>query len=353
MHNQEESAAALPRAAEVPATASPVAAGIDASPEGLPARRKLSLSLFRLLQITVTVGLISFLYYRIGWQPVAEAFSGVVWWWIAARFLAGRLSTLVVSFRWQILLKEQGISLPVILIFKRIWMGRFFNNFSVGHTGVDLFRVFSPWGMPLKKTAVGSSVVFDRYTGLMGLLVAIAVAGLVEHEVARDLGLELLPIFALAGAGLLLLAVVTHRPLEWSRRLIARSPVNKVRSIAEGILRSLLLYVDRRGTTLTAVALSVGFRLVTAISSYFGFLAFGIDISFGTVLFISLLVNVISLVPISINGWGIREGAFVLLYTQVGVGSAEALSVALLGRVLGILVSSVGGLMYLSHRPGK
>jgi len=232
-------------------------------------------------------------------------------------------------------------------------MGRFFNNFSVGQSGVDLFRVFGPWGMPLKKTAVGSSVVFDRYTGLIGLLLVMGLAGLVEYRVARELGLELLPIFALAGAALLLLAVVTHRPFVWSRWLIARCPVNKARSIAEGILRSLLLYVDRRGTTLTAVALSVGFRLVTATGSYFAFLAFGIDISFGTVLFISLLLSFITMVPISINGWGIREGAFVLLYTQVGVGSAEALSVALLGRVLGLLMSSVGGLMYLTHRPGK
>ena len=90
-----------------------------------------------------------------------------------------------------------------------------------------------------------------------------------------------------------------------------------------------------------------------AIASYFAFLAFGIDISFGTVLFISLLVNVISMVPISVNGLGIREGAFVLLCTQVGVGSAEALSVALLGRVLVLLISSVGGLMYLTHRSGR
>ena len=320
--------------------------------KAFPAQRKLSLRPFRLLQIAVTVGLIGFLYYRIGWQPVAQAFSGIVWWWVVAKILIGRASILFVSLRWQLLLAEQGISLPIFLLVKRIWMGRFFNNFSVGKSGVDLFRVFGPWGMSLKKTAVGSSVVFDRYTGLIGLLVALALAGLVEHKLAKELGLELLPIFALAGAALLLLAVVTHRPFVWSRWLIARCPVNKASSIAEGILRSLLLYVERRGTTLTAVAISVASRLVAAIGSYFGFLALGVDVSFGTVLFISLLLNVISMLPISINGWGIREGAFVLLYTQVGVGSAEALSVALLDRVISVLSSFVGGVLYMTHDTG-
>ena len=322
-------------------------------PESLQERRKLSLSLFRLLQIAVTVALISFLYYRIGWQPVAEAFSEVVWWWVVANVLIGCASILLVSLRWQILLNEQGISLPIFLLIKRIWMGRFLNNFFLGQSGADLFRVFGRWGMPLKMTAVGSSVLFDRYTGLIGLLIAIALAGLIEHKVAKELGLELLPIFALAGAALLLLAVVTHRPLEGSRWLIARCPVNKARSIAEGILRSLLLYVDRRGTTLMAIVISLAFRVVTATGAYVAFLAFGIDISFGTVFFIALLLNVMSLLPISINGWGIREGAAVLLYTQVGVGSGEALSVALLSRVLEILMSSAGGLMYLSHRSGR
>ena len=252
--------------------------------------------------------------------------------------------------RWKILLRAQGLSLPIALLFKRIWRARFVSNFSPGQTGGDLFRVFGPWEIPLKKTAVGTSVAYDRYTGLIGLLVALALTGLVEYNLAKELGLELLPIFAVFGAALLLLAVVTRRPLLWARWLVARVPVRKARSVAQGVLRSMLLYVDRKGTTLNAVAISVAFRLVAAIGSYFLFLALGVDISFETVLLISLLAHAIFLVPISINGWGLREGAFVLLYTQVGVGSAEALSVALLDRVLEAAMSSPGALLYLTHR---
>ena len=342
--------AALPKARE-PSTDHSLGAESPMAFSGSPpTRKKFVLSPSRVLQMAVAVGLVSFLFSRIGWQPVVEVFSSVVWWWVIARILLAPFSLLLATVRWKILLGAQGLSLPLVLLFKRVWMARFINNFFLGRTGGDLFRVFGPWEIPLKKTAVGTSVAYDRYIGLIGLLVALAVAGLVEYNVAKELGLELLPIFSVFGAALLLLAVVTHRPILWARWLVARFPVRKARSVAEGVLRSMLLYVDRRGTTLNAVAISVAFRLVAAIGSYFGFLALGVDISFETVFFISLLVNAISLVPISINGWGLREGAFVFLYTQVGVGSAEALSVALLGRVLGAVISSSGALLYLTRR---
>ncbi len=79
-------------------------------------------------------------------------------------------------------------------------------------------------------------------------------------------------------------------------------------------------------------------------------MALGVDVSYGSVLFIVLLINVISLIPISINGWGLREGAFVLMFTQVGVGGGEALAVALLGRVTGILKLTVGGILSMTHK---
>ena len=340
--------AALPKAHE-PSTDQPLGAESPIAFSGSPPTRKtFLLSPWWVLQIAVTVGLISFLFSRIGWQPVVEVFSGVIWLWVIASILLTPFAILLVTVRWKILLRAQGLSLPAVLLFKRLWVTRFVNNFSPGQIGGDLFRVFGPWEIPLNRTAVGTSVAYDRYTGLIGLLVAIALVGLVEYNLAKELGLELIPIFAVFGAALLLLAVVTHRPFLWARWLVARCPVKKARSVAEGVLRSMLLYVDRRGTTLNAIAISVAFRLVIAIGSYFEFLALGVDISFETVVFISLLVNVISLVPISINGWGLREGAFVLLYTQVGVGSAEALSVALLGRVLGAVMSSGGALFYLT-----
>ena len=117
-----------------------------------------------------------------------------------------------------------------------------------------------------------------------------------------------------------------------------------------GLLKSVLVYVDRRGTISGAVLMSVAFRLVATAGTYSGFRALNVDIPLGSVLFVVSVINLVSLVPVSINGWGLREGAFVLLFTQIGVGSAEAFGVALLGRVLGVLFSSVGGVLYITQR---
>ena len=58
-------------------------------------------------------------------------------------------------------------------------------------------------------------------------------------------------------------------------------------------------------------------------------------------------VALITSLPITINGWGTAEAASVLLYTQLGVAEADALSLALLTRLNFLLMGGMGGLLYL------
>ena len=59
-----------------------------------------------------------------------------------------------------------------------------------------------------------------------------------------------------------------------------------------------------KGTILGAVIISVAFHLVSALATYCALRALVLDIPLGSVLFVSMVVNVVSLAPISINGWG-------------------------------------------------
>ena len=190
---------------------------------------------------------------------MVQVFSDVIWWWVVAIILLTRVGLLLVTIRWKLLLAELGISLPALSLYKRVWIGQFFNNFLPGRIGADVYRVFGPWEMTLEKTVVGGSVVFDRVTGLIGLLIVVSAVGLVEHDVARDLGLGLLPVFTMLAAVVLLAMVTVRGPLGWTLWLVPRCPSAKAGSVLKKFLESTLIYVDRKGTTLRAVAISVVF----------------------------------------------------------------------------------------------
>jgi len=74
-------------------------------------------------------------------------------------------------------------------------------------------------------------------------------------------------------------------------------------------------------------------------------LAVGVDLPFLTVVPIAALVGLIGLLPVSINGWGVREVLIVTLLTPLGAPADRVLAGALLGRFLVLVVTLVGGVL--------
>jgi len=303
---------------------------------------------FRLVRIAAAFGFISFILVKIGWQPVVQVFSNVIWWWVVAKLLLSLSGLVLASIRWKILLSGQDISVPLFPLIQRFWIARFWGKFLPGQFGGDLYRIFAPWGVQRNTTAVGSSVLFDRIAGLIGLMVFLTIMSLIEFGLVRQLGLGLLPIVSILVTLFMVLLVVTQRPIGWMRKLTARVPVARIKVVADDLLNSTRVYTDKKGTILGTVLISMAYLALTVTGTYIGFLALQVDVPLSTVFFLTLLINIISLIPISINAWGLREGAFVLFFTQVGVTSPEALSVALLGRALGAFRAFVGGILYLA-----
>ena len=184
------------------------------------------------MRVAVAIGLVGFLFSRIGLQPVVQSFSDVAWGWVVVAMAVRPLGLLLVTVRWRILLKDQGIRLSTLLLFKRFWIARFINNLLPGQTGGDLFRVFGSWSGTLNRTAVGSSVLMDRYTGLVGQLSLLSLIGAVEYETAKELNLGLVPIVSILVALILLWFLTMRRPLQWVGQVVAKWPGRGARSVA-------------------------------------------------------------------------------------------------------------------------
>ena len=76
-------------------------------------------------------------------------------------------------------------------------------------------------------------------------------------------------------------------------------------------------------------------------------MSIGIKVPILELIEIYTIVRLISLLPISINSLGITEGLYIVLFGLIGISSVDALTVALLGRVLLMLVSLSGGIVFI------
>jgi len=91
--------------------------------------------------------------------------------WLAPAFLCFGLVLVCAAFRWQLLMKVQGISLSWFRVWQLVMIGMFYNLFLPGGTGGDLVKIFyAVREAPRSKSAVFLSVVVDRLTGMFALI---------------------------------------------------------------------------------------------------------------------------------------------------------------------------------------
>ena len=106
-------------------------------------------------------------------------------------------------------------------------------------------------------------------------------------------------------------------------------------------------YKRNKSKTLEVSIISLFYHLLAIIRYFVLILAVGGRCPFWAVAIVASLSVLVSLIPISLNGIGLLDGSFVYLIGFYGVDREESISVMLLNRVLLIIVSVVGGMLYI------
>jgi len=257
------------------------------------------------------------------------------------------------TVKWQVLLVAHGIRVSVGRLLRYYCIGSFFSNFLPSNVGGDIVRVTLMYREG-SLAIIGASILMERLTGLFVLLFLSAVGLLIRSRSLAEAGV-LLPMWLsmLAMSGALGAAVFLgnqigrwlRAPLE-SERLVARLVLVLIK-----IADALTYYQQQRKAIFVAILLSVVFYISLVLFQYSVILSVGAAISLLDVALIAPLIALVSFVPISINGLGLAEGAFVLFFTQAGLSPEEALAAAVLRRVLMTGYSLLGGLFWLREKP--
>ena len=95
-----------------------------------------------------------------------------------------------------------------------------------------------------------------------------------------------------------------------------------------------------------ALLISLIFYLVASLNVFVVSLALGLNIQIIDILLIVPLILLVTMVPVSIAGWGLFEGGFVYFFTRMGVPAPAALSIALVLRGKNLIVALIGGIIY-------
>ena len=290
-------------------------------------------------RLLISGGLLALVASQIDWRAVGETLADASWAWFAAAVAFAFIALVVGAVRWHAFLRSGGPATSLGAAVRAYGVGAFANNLLPTGFGGDLVRAMlvAPRGRPLARAL--ASVAGDRFSALLcGLLLAWLGALFEAGELPRSI----LVLLALAtGASLVALAlgIVLVR-----RRGLGRLLPEVVRPWAGEAAAALRAYDHDRRLQARALALGLGFQALMVAATWSLSEALGLGLSPSLLAVVTPLVLIATLVPVSIAGFGVREGSYVALLGAVGVSAGDATLLSLLSVAAAAVASLPGGL---------
>ena len=303
------------------------------------------------VKLIVSAGLLYFLLKDVKLGEVKDTMLGADRLYLALAFLTPYVGFYVTSLRWKGLLSVQGVRVAQPVLFRSCMIAVFFNQLMPSIIGGDVVRVYDSWKAGASKPVALSTIFIDRVLGLFALAL-FAVAGLfLLGKLESDT--RYVPLLVIAVAlGLAGSVAMIFSPSK-SVLLLAR----KVYGLAPGpiskFFRKLDDAVDAYRGRHIVLARALGLSLVLQFNVVLLHLligkALGIDVGFFGYFYVVPIAFFVMLIPLSINGIGVRENMFALMLGGLGVAAQDAVALALLAYAV-FLVHGVFGGVVLAFR---
>lgn len=281
---------------------------------------------------------------------LAQARQASVPWLLAALALYFAM-VLVSAWRWALLLTAQGATVSARWLVNSCLVATFFNNFLPSNIGGDVIRIRDTAPATGSKTTATTIVLADRGLGLLGLLIVAAVAASGPGSLGPEFSWlpPLLWAAVVAGATAVVLFVLTPRVGAWclsplhafNHDWVTKRVLQLTETIARLGQRPAGLLWCSVGAVVVQLILVAFYAAITQ--------SMGIPIPVWHLAVLVPLSFLAQMVPISMNGFGVREAVFTYYFQRISLPAESALAVSFMGAAL-VMVFSLSGAAALASR---
>lgn len=245
----------------------------------------------------------------------------------------------IAAARWRALLTRAGVPLGLPRLARIYAVSTFSNTFLPTTMGGDVTRTLLVTRSGPLLPRVATTVVIDRLGGFIGLIALAWIAFAARPDAVPDGALALLSwsTAAFAVGTIALIALASRRP-HTLRRVVPERALDAARDA-----RSLLAECARdRPLLILWLVLSVLNQALIALQLVLLAHAIDVNLAFTTAAVALALVTIVTVIPISIGGFGLREASYVVLLGGVSIAAADATLISVLS-VAALFVASLPG----------
>ena len=288
------------------------------------------------LRIATTLGIVVYILVDVDRGHLWEAITGVQLPWVAAAIGLYLVGQALSSLKWMMLGHSVGLPGSYREYTRFYFTGMFFNLLGVSTLGGDVVRALY-LGRGRRPGLALNSVLFDRASGLAILMAlgSVTLYAYPEYRFAGPLG------HAVMAGGMALIVGWWTCP-----RLVRLLPANnRIRRQVETELAP--FWRDKR-LLLRVSAVSLVFHLSQVCVQWLLGRAAGVHLSFTYCLVFHPILSVMMALPVSIGGFGVREGGYLYFLTRIDVDDSIAVTVGLLWFAVTAVTGLIGGIVFLA-----
>jgi uncharacterized membrane protein YbhN (UPF0104 family) len=288
--------------------------------EPVTARNKAQSRVIRIAGTFIGLLLLGWLLMRQDWHLVGQYLSRLPVWILAAALLLDLAGQFLNALRWYILLRSQQVAIRFSESLKISFAGAFASNFLPSTIGGDVIRLVNINRYTSKEGLSLASIILDRLVNVLAFVTVLPFSftfiPLPVSEVRNDLFFS----FPLFIKNIRLWILQSGRQFLDAYKLWAEKPADLLRAFVTSWFSIVVIFIS---------AWLVGIGL-------------GIHVSLFQVAGITAIIYFITMLPISINGYGLREVGMTFLYLKLGANAEQATMLVLITRFLMMLVTVPG-----------
>jgi hypothetical protein len=315
-------------------------------------------SLGGLARLAVAAGLTAVVLWRSDPRAVLDAAAGArpVPILIAAGLVL--FDRALMAYRWLVLLRPLPAAHrpPFLEVMRVFFVSTFVGTFLPASVGGDAVRAYALARLNVPTAGAVASVLMDRVLGVLSLLLMALAGLLIVRSLASNPVIQLSLVVTTIVCAATALLVFSDAADRLARRLMGVLPWQRLRRIGHALLESIQRYATHHGALANVLVGSIGVQVLRVVQAYFLGRSLGIDAPLSLYFAFIPLILLVMLLPVTINGIGTSQAAFVWFFGQAGVGRPEAFALSVLFVALGVVGNLPGGLLYATggmSAPGR
>jgi uncharacterized protein (TIRG00374 family) len=306
--------------------------------------------LFAIIKISVTALLFVLIFRKIDFHQFGATLRNARLDILALAFFVLWIGHYICIYRWRMLMRPLMPVLSIAQLFGIYCIGLFFNLTFPTVVGGDVVKMY--YAAKPSKSYAGSfaSTFLDRDAGMLAMMI-IACYAILVHPVH----VPRVPVSLIIWSGFIAFVAVNigifspyfHRVLTG---LLTRLHLAKIATKVDTISNAFQVMGKHKSTLVLSLLISFINQLLVIAVTWILALGLRIQVSWGYCLIFIPVVTLISMIPVSLNGMGLREYAFMSLFGAVGIPAASCIALGLLSSLFIILSSLPGGIVYIFFR---